>query len=293
MPPPVNPGVFTAEWLAPDGTTWPLMASGLDAYTMRAITGIGVGPVTITADPDPVGGTNVRHMQADARHIVWPMRIRGTTHMEFLTRWREHAYAFAQTRRLGPGRLRITRPDGSTREIYAIREAGFEVEPGQGWLEDTVVIGLYCEDPFWRSTEMVEETFTYAGTVDDFLDPYPMVSSSTLLGATTAINVGNVEAWPVWTLTGPADEFTAMNLTTGLSFTISYSLDAAETLVVTTRPASVTGPAGENLTNTAPNWPEARFWRLEPGDNEIDLQVLGAAVGTSVTLSFTPGYETS
>lgn len=290
---PGPPGVYVPTWHAPDGTVWQLNPPGPNLGTLDAVSGLGIAPVEITADPDPIGGTRVRHVQAQARLITWPMRIRGQTHMQFLTRWREYAYAFAQTRRLGPGTLRLTRPDGTSREIDAYYESGWEVEPGQGWLEDTPVIGLYCPDPFWRGTEEVSARFAYSsGVPRPYLARYITVASGSILGVIAPVNPGNVEAWPTWTLEGPADEFTALNVTTGESFTLTYSLGIGETVVIVTRPNTITGPLDANLINDL-DWPSAELFRLEPGINNIDLQVLGSGATTAVTMSFPPRYETS
>lgn len=293
VPRPVpSPGVYVPTWYAPDGSVWPLNPDGSLLLTLRGVTGLGIAPRSITADPDPIGGTRVRHIQAEPRYITWPLRIRGATHMGFLDLWRSYAFAFDMTRTDGPGILRIRRPDGTEREIEAYYEAGWEMEPGQGWLEDTPVIGLYCPDPFWRDVAVLSQTLAYTTGGDDFLDPYPQLSSGAVTGELTLNNPGTVEAWPEWTVTGPMTSFTATNVTTGEEFVITYTLTAGQTLVVTTRPAAVTGPAGQNLINTV-DWPGAELWRLRRGDNAVDLQLTGAAVGTLVNVSYYPRYGTS
>jgi hypothetical protein len=99
-----------------------------------------------------------------------------------------------------------------------------------------------------------------------------------------------VAAWPEWTITGPASEIVATNHTYGQSFTLTYDLDAGETLTITTQRPTVRGPAGENLAGSL-NWPEAYLWALAPGLNDIEFEVTGANTGTSISLAYHPRYE--
>lgn len=291
-PPAFDPGRPEAVWIAPDGTEWSLTSDRDLHFTLDAVTGWGAAPIQITADPHPRGGTRVRHIQPQPRTITWPLRVRADTHMELVTGWRELVRAFTQTRRLGPGRLRIARPDGSAREIEAYYEAGFDGEPGQGWVYDTAVLSLYCEDPYWRAAETLSTPYEYEGTPASYLDPYLTVSPSRVLGATTAVNPGDVESWPEWTIVGPATSLVATNHTTGEAFTLTATLLGGETATITTDPPAVRGPAGENWTTNL-DWPGAVLWGLQPGLNDIEFSMGGAASGSQITLAYVPRYETA
>lgn len=279
----------SALWIAPDGTV--IQLTGQVYRTLDAVTGWGAAPVSITADPHPRGGTRVRHIQPEPRTITWPVRVWGRDHQELVAAWRELARALTQTRRLGPGRLRVTRPDGSAREIEAIYEAGLSGEPGQGHLYDTAVLSLYCPDPYWRDVTPRAIVREYAIGAP-YLDPYPTVSSGRTLGDTVIDQDGDVEAWPVWTITGPLEQLIAINHTTGERFTLTYSLGAGDEIVITTDPPTVRGPGGEVLTG-ALDWPGATLWGLVPGENRITFTALGASAGTRIELTYVPRYETA
>ncbi|MFG2165512.1 phage tail family protein [Micromonospora chersina] len=289
---PVDPGRPEAVWIAPDGTQWQLTSDAELHFTLDAVTGWGAAPINIVADPHPRGGTRVRHIQPQARTITWPLRVRADTHTELVHGWRDLARAFTQTRRLGPGRLRVMRPDGDAREIPAYYQAGFDGEPGQGHTYDTAVLSLYCEDPYWRAVAPMSTPYGYGGTPVSYLSPYLTVSPSSVLGVTTANNPGDVEAWPQWVIVGPATGVVATNHTTGEAFTLTATLTAGQTATITTDPPTVRGPAGQNWTGNL-NWPGARLWGLQPGLNDVEFSVAGAAAGTSITLSYVPRYETA
>lgn len=280
-----------ATYIAPDGSEWPLSLPALGWSTVDDVGGLGAAPVDLVTDSHPRGGARVRHVQPQPRTINWPVLVWGASHLEFLDRWRSLARAFAMTRRRGPGRLRVTRPDGSRRETFVYYAAGFDGDPGRGFTDDVAVISLFCEDPYFRAVEPLSLTYGF-GASRPFLTGYPSLSSGRVFGVTTATNPGDVEAWPEWVLTGPATSLTATNLDTGEAFTLTYTLTAGQTLTVTTDPPTVRGPTGQNLT-TALSWPGAVLWGLEPGRNAVNFAVTGAGVGSSIELRYTPRFETA
>jgi phage-related protein len=105
------------------------------------------------------------------------------------------------------------------------------------------------------------------------------LSSQQVLGGTLIVNTGDVDAYPVWTLTGPA---TSLTLQLGdRAFTVNSTLTAGQTLVIDTDPRlrTVTDGGGAN------RWPDVSLtdfdlWTLPPGTNAVTVTVTG---GTSAT----------
>lgn len=288
-------------WTSPQGVEYTLNLPALDAYGYLAtagVTGFGIAPITIATDPHPRGGVRVRHIQPQPRMITLPLYIEGSSEIEFRTRWRALAQAFAETRRLGPGLVTVLRPDGTRRLIEAYYQDGWDVNPGMGAMRDVVALTLMCPDPFWRDLEPTLAANAYAPAAGDFLDPLPTISSAQTLGETTVHNPGGVEAWPTWTVTGPASQITATNLTTEESWTLDPvafdggPITAGQTITVTTDPPTVTGPDGSDWTG-AMNWPAAVLWPLDPGTNDVEFLVSGSSSGTSMSAEFYARYETA
>ncbi|MEU2867745.1 hypothetical protein ABZ769_00845 [Streptomyces olivoreticuli] len=114
----------------------------------------------------------------------------------------------------------------------------------------------------------------------------------------------DVDAWPVWRITGPLGRQDAgqpvvplrlANRTTGRSLTLSYGIPAGRTVVIDTRPGvkavyleNADGTRGENL------WPRlvgpAALWQLAPGENRISLTATGASEDSAVTLTYQPRH---
>ncbi|OZV74765.1 hypothetical protein CA850_29755 [Micromonospora echinospora] len=280
-----------ATYIAPDGSVWPLSSPELGWATTDEVTGLGPAPVELVTDPHPRGGDRIRHVYPTARVITWPLLVWGASHLEFLARWRALARAFALTRRLGPGRLRVSRPDGTQREILVHFAGGFEGAPGRGYTDDVAAISLFCEDPYWRAVDPLTLRYVF-GTTRPYLNPFPSLSSGRVFGATTATNPGEVETWPEWTVTGPAAGLVAENETTGEAFELTYPLAAGQSIRITTEVSAVVGPAGQPLAG-ALAWPGSVLWGLDPGLNDINFVVPDAAAGASIELAYWPRFETA
>lgn len=245
-------GFAAALFIDADGVTWPLTntADTVGFFTLaEGVSGLGAAPVELTTDDHPRGGSRLRHTQPVSRTIVWPLYVYGDTHMEFLGRWRQLASAFTGTsRRKIPGVLEIARPDGTRRRIEVFYREGFEGRgtKGMGIASDAAILSLYCEDAyFYDPVAIGEHRGVDPGATMDFLNPYPSVSSSQVLGATSLTNPGDVTAWPTWTITGPGTEVTVTHSGTGESFTITPAsvggtLAAKDRVIVTTDPPKVT-----------------------------------------------------
>lgn len=292
-------GTMRATWIDPDGRVWEL--SGPHEVhgwlTRPEIAGWGAAPVTMVTDPLARGGVSVRHQRREPRRLTWPLNIYGNSHAEFLTRYRALMRAFTSTKYKGAGILRIARTgEGveAAREIEALYEDGFAGEPRENWTFANPNLTLFCPDGFWRSTEreFVRRSYSTAGT--PYLAPYRTVSSSQVLGDTTVNNPGDVEAWPSWTIRGPATQLVATNRTTGESFTLTHTLAAGQTATITITPtrAMLRDHNNNNLVGKL-NWPGAVLWGLVPGVNEVDFEVNGSGPGTEIELSYYPRYETA
>lgn len=299
-------GRATVTYYDPAGGVWPLTTRSLGWKTLaEGVSGLGAVPYELTTDPRARGGATLRHAQAQARQIVWPLQVQGDTHLEFIGRWRQLATAFTRTLRDGPGVLEIARPDGSRRQIAVHYQEGWEGRgtKGSGWIVDVAVMTLLCEDPYWIDPVPVIVHREQAAS-GSFFTPYPTVSSSQVLGATTVTNPGDTVVWPEWTITGPASliTFTVTRTSPAGPVTESFTLNPTavghgnllpgETVTVRTDPPQVRFQDGTNWVG-ALNWPSAVLWGLEPGDNTVSFTLAGSGPGSAVDLTFNPRYETA
>ncbi len=285
-------GTMVATFIDPTGEEWPLSNTTDEWgwFTTPEIAGWNATPYEFTLDPVPRGGDDVRYIRSQSVRITWPLHIWGETHTEFLTRYRNIRRAFMSTiHRQTPGILRVARPDGTAREIDVYYEAGFAGEGGENWLSANPVLTLLAPEAYWRDVEPTTVVREYAPGAD-FLNPFPTISSASVIGTTTIDNPGDVEAWPTWVITGPMTVLTATNTTTSRSFELTYTLTGGQQISITTFRPTVRGPAGQNLVN-ALNWPTAYLWSLMPGSNNITFTLAGSGAGSRIELDFYPRFD--
>lgn len=299
QPPPIeDPGRPSFTWTDPDGVVWDLSAPHEvhGFLTTEQVGGWGATPIELITDPIARGGVEVRIPRIKERRLTWPLHVYGDTHVEFTARRRALMRAFTMTSiRKRPGLLTVSRPDGDARCVEAWYEDGWGGNPGEDVRYANPVLTLFCPQGYWRSVEPepVERVYD-EGSGDSFLDPYPTVSSGQLIGDTVIDNAGDAEAWPVWTITGPATALTATNLTTGAEFILTYALDDGEVATIDTRSHRplVRGPAGQSIVGSL-NWPAAELWSLAPGANEVTFLVEGGGPGASIRITYYRQYESA
>ncbi|MFJ3794929.1 phage tail protein [Streptomyces sp. NPDC090088] len=298
-------GYASVQYTDPSGTVWPLTDRDSAGWFTLAdgVSGLGAVPYDLTSDPHPRGGARLRHAQPQPRTIVWPLFVQGADHMQFLQRWRALATAFTRTLREeeGPGVLEIARPDGTRRTIEVFYLDGFEGQSKRGYYRDadSAVISLWCEDPYWTDP-VPQVVHRETGALSSFLNPFPTISSSQILGSTVVTNPGDTTVWPTWTITGPASLVTFTHSGTGESFTLNPSasaighgnLLAGEKVTISTDPPAVTFQNGDNWIGGL-NWPAATLWGLAPGDNPVAFTLAGSGAASAVDLTFNPRYETA
>lgn len=294
VPTPTRALTYTyAEWVAPDGSQWPLTyAQGARYFLTAGVAGLGSVPISIAVDTMPRGGSRARSQRAEARIVTLPLFLAGDEHADWVDLFGGLEDAFTQTEPGNPGILRIVRPGGVERRILALYDNGFEPSGGDDWRWSVVPISLYCEDGhFYDPTPIVlERAYTAGGT--SFLDHFPRVSSGAVLGATTLTNPGQVKAYPTIRIDGPFSSFTATNNTTGETFEIipGSALIAGEARIVTADPPTITDENGDSALGDL-TMPGSVLWGLVRGDNAITFTAVGAGAGTLVTVSFNARYK--
>lgn len=323
-------GIPSFSWIDPDGVEWPLSntSESLGWFTIMGPSGWGAAPIEFATDSLPRGGESVRFIQSKPSTIQWPLEIFGRDHQEFVARYRRISRAFTlTTRRNRPGRLRVQRPDGTTREVEAYYADGLGGENEQNHLFARPVISLYCPEGKWRAIAPTVALRTFTPTTGggggggapiSFFSPFISLSSSKVVGSgapatetegvdeggdnedqsaslTTINNTGDVEAWPVWTVTGPMTQLRAWNVTLGTRFALTYNLADQQTITITTDRPSVRGPGDANLSKHIDwfNPAGTELWPLADGPNIVGLEVDGAGTNTSVQLSFVPRFDNS
>lgn len=299
------------EWYEASGNgPWALSGiqdrGDLNGYgVLNGVRGLEMPPVTIVSDEVPMQpGARIRAVKVQPRTVDLPIHVRGTTPQSLQTQLRTLRAAMDPTR--GQGRLRVTPPDGVARELFCYYQAGWQGEidgTHYGTVWQDILVSLYACDPYFYAADAQKRDYRVGGagltflttSVGDKFLPLQLIGS-TVLSTESITNMGDVAAWPIWTITGPGTMITLTNILPGgtsrlLEVVPTPALTAGQVLTIDTRPGrkTIVGPGGVNMFGDLNV--HSVIWSLDPGVNTVRVSVAGSdAVNTVVHLEFTPTY---
>lgn len=277
------PGILVYQWVDPGGTVRALSANS-SVNVEVGERGLGFASVDLAEDKLPFfSGSIVRHAAVQPRMIEVPLLLRASSGasleglLDTVTGW----FATATEQALTPGYLRVTRQDGTIRQVACYYVSGLEGDlsserAGEIW--QSVVIELKAPDPAGTDTEATTITYLPAD-----------------LPSTVVMNGGQVEAYPVWTIQGPLTSVVLANLSTEESLTIVNTLAEGDSLTIDTRPAALrlTGSVVDGTGDSQFSKITAGFalWWLQAGANAISITLAGTGGTTEVELSYLQRYR--
>lgn len=280
------------EWISPGGTTTEL-------YVQPGVTGRFAPPVVIHEDEVPgISGSRFREARHGPREFPLPIFVDCAT--EAIKRATLRTLIREMDPVEGMGKIRVQSPVGDLREINCRVVAGLGLEESKdsaysGWQKAVPMFRAF--DPYWYDTSDTVATFT-TGVTATFFPIFPIrLSSSEVFVDATVDNVGDLETWPVWEITGPGSTIVLRDLANGYVTTLTsdlggVSLGSGEVVTIDTRPGAktVTKSDGTNL------WPylstSSELWPLRRGSTAIRVEMGGATGASQVRLSYRPRYLT-
>lgn len=276
------------EFIDPDGT----------AHTLAVrwdVSGRGMPPIALEEDEVPEQpGSRLRGVRHRARDFALRVKVSGA---DVRTAVRDLIATVDPIR--GDGRIRVTTEAGDQREITCRYQGGLELQERLGETsgpELQLATALFrAHDPYWYALSDVVTEFELSGSGSKWFPLLPLrLSSSELFSEATVVNVGDVEAQPVWELRGPGSVIVLTNLTTGKSLSLSTVLTAGEVVTIDTRRGAKTvilddgTPDGVDLFEDLGDLDE--LWPLRRGSNVIRVEMTGATADSYVRLAYRPPY---
>lgn len=286
---------WVVTWVEPDATEHILTGqSGSEA--LWGIQGHGLPPIAFVEEAIPAyDGARLRDVTFKPREIDLPIVLKGATEAAIWQQQRAVLAWFNPTR--GDGTLRIQAPDGTTRELTCRLKDGLQGDlrtSTAGPLFRKTILVLRAVDPFWLDASVVTDTYELSVSSATFFPFFPIrLTNSTLFNAPVVDNIGDVDAYPIWTVTGPGSTITLRNLSTDKLLGTSRALLDGETLAIDTRfgMKSITFDDGTGPTNDYASLSAAsEFWTLQPGDNSLQLEMSGTTADSQITLRYVPRY---
>lgn len=206
----------------------------------------------------------------------------------------------AMNPRRGAGKIRITNPGGDQREIECYYRDGLGLPEQYGSTSSRTlqkVSGTWVAfSPFWEAPSPVVSDYVTGDPVP-FFPIFPLIlSSSEIVVSDTIVNVGDVESWPTWKITGPGSgivlTLTSVTPQQSLDFgnAGNLTLDVGEWVDVDTSEGikTVTKNNGTNLFRYLTN--DSVFWPIPAGSSTFHLQMTGATTDSTLRLQYTPRY---
>lgn len=226
-------------WTGWDGSVWNLTSAAEGAVMLPGLRGLTMPPIVhYSTAYASVPGATWRGHTVDAREVFWPIQI---YHDIGSQGWVDRDRAFWKTMRPEKtGVWTVKLPSGAERHL----DCRFSND-GDGTIShDPVLAGwsnygitLTAERPFWRSTPIRREwtaggalPFYPGGTGETFT-----ISPSTTLDSAAMPNPGDVDAYPVWEVSGPTT--TAQVGIAGRNITIPFAIDSNQVLIIDTAPS--------------------------------------------------------
>lgn len=291
-----GPVPATLVYVDPDGVEWPWTDEAAGFIT-KAVTGLGAAPVSLRTLPLPGGGELPLDVVVQPSEPVVQLRIgRDDDDQDGylgLVRRLRRALTHVRAGQLVPGTLRVAWPDGTTRllDVYCTggmpRDDATAENDGLTW--GVFTLAFKAPDPYWRDATERQLRFALApvGTGVPPLLPVNL-APSTVLGSVQVTIDGDVESYPRWVIHGPGTP-TLVNETTGEQWALGVALGSAETLTVDAGPAlqSVVDGTGADRWADLVTDPSPSLWALQPGVNDLLVQLAGAAEGSRVDLFYT------
>lgn len=194
------------------------------------------------------------------------------------------------------GLLTVMMPNGSIRWIRAFLKDddnyGPVIDPSLTGIEQAALTWV-ADDPFWRG-QTVTQVFLQSNLADFFNDgaapPFNLVPGNTISSVVVS-NPGDLEAWPTYTLSGPATTFSV--IVNGHEVAGDITVPAGATLNITTDPAyqvaMLTDSSGV-VTNVTPQLSKIDWGYLPAKDAAIPVRVLVTG-NAALAVSFEPRYR--
>lgn len=287
----VLPGYDSYTWTNGEGNTLDL--TDMTQWRVMPADGFGVPDLDLTIRETPYGDggqwifTKVKPRKF--KMYIWSLAPDWATQQT-----RRDALIQAFSPKFGRGTLQIVRANGTTRAIDCTISAGLKfLANGRRGMNRLEEIEFTADDPFFYDpTTTGAVTKVYGGPTGTTLNQvlnFTLGSSNTPL-VMNIFNFGDVESYPIFTVTGPATNPTFTNYSTGKVIAYIGYLSAGSVLKLdhtfNNPQVTISGVSAWNGLYSA-----STFWPLLGGNNTVVYTQVEAGVTTTTTYQFKTRYS--
>lgn len=266
-------------------------------------TGLDAPPFELHSDDSPnLDGGIFRNSRAIAREIMIPLVLYGVDRKTLKSLQKKLVTSLNPKK--GYCVLKFVEGNSIPRYLYCYYKGGMEGNEAQdqsGFNWKKFALSFTAFDPYFYSDTVQAAQWSF-GEGEPFLPatgsflPLHLNAGIVSSSEVTIYNPGDVEAWPIWKITGPIRSFSFAS-PDGESFGISAPTDGSNiipggrTLTVDTRPGfkSLKDNIGTNY------WPlldpNPILWALPEDESICNVSILPGADTAVVKLTYSPRYE--
>lgn len=254
--------------------------------------GFGIAPTDVILRRGARGGAKFRRSRRNERVITFPVVIYGEDREQVEGRLRRFARLLQDDEETP--RLVVCYPNGKRLYTEIHYKDGGDVQYGS---DDTNArdrakwsLQIVAPDPYWTEEDPTVYTVGAAQSGRSIIPKLAelALSSSQTLGILDVENPGDVEAYPVWQIMGPADSFTAQ-LPDGRRIKYNAAIGSGHSITINTHDLTVKDELGVNKyinLDTAP-----KFFPIPSGNTKISVIVENSTVDSRVSMYFNARRE--
>jgi len=266
------------------------LAEDSDFVAKTGIFGLGIPPTSVRIDESASNGGVWRNTKRGIRELDIPITIFGSSRQEVEDKMRRLARLVQDTK--GPTTIRANYASGEEWDLLAHYVGGSESQYGDDGNETWInwVLSFQAPDPFWTRT-ISESYFLGSGATGRSLIPNlaeMRVSSSQAIGILEIENSGDVEAYPRWQITGPAEVVT-ITAQDGKEFVYDAPILLGETISIDTILGTVTDSTGANVYQNL--GPSPKLFAIPAGTSSLTVSATGADEDTLISMFYQPRKE--
>ncbi|WKU46739.1 phage tail family protein [Streptomyces sp. VNUA116] len=247
------------------------------------LTGLGLPAVNVQWLEGAGDGARHRGQRVLPRDIDMPLDIVGWDRQHLSELVSRLARALA-----GECLLVVVDADGVQWTTPVVRVGGGEVSLDGGGTDIQTTITFRAPDPYFTASDISTQTVGGDRDAAPFLSSLAALplAASQAIGDVQMDNVGDVAAYPTWTVYGPGRDLSITSPDGKETLRWEGTLGPADRLIVDTRTGTVQD--GKGVNRYADLAPAPRFWTVPPGTSTAHVSLLDTTADSRIECSWRP-----
>ena len=241
-------------------------------------------------------GERLRRVHIDKRDIDVPIYIYADSYNSLTNKMRDLSIILDSASYEEESKLIFVDEDGDYRYINCVYSGGFggnQAESNEFIVWAKIVLTFSAFDPFFYSPTEENIYFNFVATETNLIPYLPFnIAHASAIDDSVTINNDGFSTFPLWTLTGPFEQVTITNSSSGKSLVLDYEAAANEIVTIDTRlgQKKIESNINGNLYPTLTTLPS--FWDIISGENIISMVISGISTTSDIKITYRPRYLT-